>query len=84
MRVKAAPGIQVPKEGKPREFITDDEAVEVPNSAYYLRIMTDGDLIDADAVASATKAAAVPADITEATPPAAIESVKTAAKKGGE
>lgn len=84
MRVKAAPGIQVPKEDKPREFITDAEAVDVPNSAYYLRIMTDGDLIDADAVGSATEAAAVPADITEATLPAAIESVKTAAKKGGE
>lgn len=53
MKVKAAPGIQVPKEDKPREFITDAEAVEVPNSAYYLRIVAEGDLIDVDAAASA-------------------------------
>lgn len=75
MKVKAAPGIQVPKEDKPREFITDAEAVEVPTSAYYLRIVADGDLIDVDAVASATEAEAVPAE---------TDSVKNAAKKGGE
>lgn len=73
MKVKAAPGIQVPKEDKPREFITETEAVEVPNSAYYLRIVADGDLIDVDAVASAT--AAVPVE---------TDGVKNTAKKGGE
>lgn len=83
MKVKAAPGIQVPKEDKPREFITDAEAVEVPNSAYYLRIVADGDLIDVDAVASATEVEAVPADANDA-PPAATDGVKKAAKKGGE
>lgn len=75
MKVQAAPGIQVPKEDKPREFITDAEAVEVPNSAYYLRIVAEGDLIHVDAEASVTEAAAVPV---------ATVSVKTAAKKGGE
>lgn len=47
MLVKAAPGINVPKEDKPREYITDAEAVEVPASAYYLRRMADGDLLAA-------------------------------------
>lgn len=49
MKVKAAPGIQVPKEDKPREFITDAETVEVPASTYYLRLLADGDLLSADA-----------------------------------
>ena len=49
MKVKAAPGIHVPKEDKPREFITETEAVELPNSAYYLRLLADGDLLPADA-----------------------------------
>ncbi|MXR36709.1 DUF2635 domain-containing protein [Craterilacuibacter sinensis] len=49
MKVKAAPGIQVPMENKPHEYITDAEAIEVPDSTYYLRIMADGDLIDASA-----------------------------------
>ncbi|GHD63860.1 hypothetical protein [Jeongeupia chitinilytica] len=45
MKVKAAPGIKVPKEDKPREYITETDAVTVSDSAYYLRSVTDGDLI---------------------------------------
>lgn len=56
MKVKAAPGIQVPREDKPREFITDAAAVDVPNSAYYLRIQADGDLIEIDAADAKTTA----------------------------
>lgn len=48
MRVKAAPGIQVPKEDKPREYITDGDSVDVPETAYYLRRLADGDLVKAD------------------------------------
>jgi len=47
MKVIAAPGIQVPKEDKPREYITDAEAVEVPETVYYLRRLNDGDLLEA-------------------------------------
>lgn len=47
MKVKAAPGINVPKEDKPREYITDAEVVDVPDTAYYLRRVAEGDLIDA-------------------------------------
>ena len=45
MKVTASPGVRVPIEGKPREYITDTDAVEVPDSAYYRRRLRDGDLI---------------------------------------
>ena len=49
MRVLASKGIKVPKEFKPKEYITDtapDGAAgfEVAESAYYLRRIADGDL----------------------------------------
>ncbi|MDF0377695.1 DUF2635 domain-containing protein [Methylophilus sp. YYY-1] len=45
MFVVAAPGIKVPKEDKPHDYI-EQEAVEVSDdSAYYLRRISDGDLI---------------------------------------
>jgi len=34
-------------EEKPRSYITDTEAVEVPETAYYLRLIGDGSLIPA-------------------------------------
>lgn len=45
MIVQAAPGAKCPKEGKPREYITDNTPVEVPDSAYYIRLVADGSLI---------------------------------------
>lgn len=50
MKVKAAPGIKVPKEDKPREYITDtppdgEQSFDVPDTAYYLRRVADGDLV---------------------------------------
>lgn len=45
MLVKAAPGLKVPMEEKPRDYITDTKSVDVPESAYYLRRITDGDLV---------------------------------------
>lgn len=53
MLVTAAPGIKVPKEDKPREYITGADAVEVPDSAYYLRRVADGDLVPATVPATA-------------------------------
>jgi hypothetical protein len=46
MRVKAAPGLKCPKDGRPREYVEDKEFVEVPDSAYYLRLVADGSLIE--------------------------------------
>lgn len=48
--VKAAPGLKVPKEGAPREYITEDAPQAVPGSAYYLRRLDDGDLIRVEEV----------------------------------
>ncbi len=45
MHVKAAPGTRCPKEGKPREYITDSKAEEMPDSAYYRRLVDDGSLV---------------------------------------
>jgi len=63
MRVLAAPGIKVPLEEKPRDYITEvppegETAYTVPDTAYYLRRVTDCDLIDLDAAAAAKAAAA--------------------------
>jgi hypothetical protein len=49
MLVQSAPGTRCPKEGKPKEYITDQTAEEVPDSAYYIRLVADGSLIPADA-----------------------------------
>lgn len=45
MKVIAAPGIKVPMEEKPRDYVTDIDAMDVPESAYYLRRIADGDLL---------------------------------------
>ena len=52
MRVKAAPGIRFPREDKPRNYIEQEEA-EVPATAYYLKAIVDGDLVDLDAAKAA-------------------------------
>lgn len=49
MIVKAAAGVRVPKEGKPRQYVTDAEPVDVPETAYYLRRLAEGDLVPAKA-----------------------------------
>lgn len=46
MRVVSKPGTMTPKEGKPREYINDSEPQEVPDTAYYQRLMADGSLIE--------------------------------------
>lgn len=53
MLVIAAPGLRVPLEGKPREYVTetppDGEAgFTVPDTAYYQRRLLDGDLVAVD------------------------------------
>lgn len=61
MKAKAATGLKVPMEGKPHDYITDAVAVDVPDSAYYQRRISDGDLIEVVATVKTTTAArAVP------------------------
>lgn len=55
MKVKAAKGTQCPREGKPREYITDSKVVEVPASPYYLRLVRDGSLVDTEALKTEIK-----------------------------
>jgi hypothetical protein len=43
--VQAVPGTRVPLEQKSREYVTDEKAVEVEESAYYHRRIADGDLV---------------------------------------
>lgn len=63
MRVQAAPGIKVPREGNPRDYITDSESVEVEMTAYYIRRMSDGDLVEpAAATTPAPKTSTVKKD----------------------
>jgi hypothetical protein len=44
MRVIAAPGTRCPMERNHREYITDTEAVDVPETTYYSRLIADGSL----------------------------------------
>ncbi|MEQ9860629.1 DUF2635 domain-containing protein [Pectobacterium cacticida] len=46
IKVKALPGVSVPREDNARRYITSDTLVEVERTAYYLRRIADGDLID--------------------------------------
>ena len=46
MKVIAAPGLKVPKESNPREYITEHQAEEVEVTAYYVRRMADGELVE--------------------------------------
>lgn len=45
MKVIAAAGLTVPREDNPRRYITDAEALEIPDTPYYRRQIADGDLL---------------------------------------
>jgi hypothetical protein len=49
MKVIAAPGLKVPTEADPREYITENKAVEIEPTSYYLRRLADGELVEAPA-----------------------------------
>jgi hypothetical protein len=51
MWVVSAPGTRCPKEGKPREYITE-VAQDVPETSYYRRLVADGSLCKAAPQAS--------------------------------
>lgn len=44
--VKAAPGLAMPKEHAPRDYIIDAEAIEVTETHYYRKAISDSDLIE--------------------------------------
>lgn len=56
MLVHAQLGEKCPKEGHPREYITDDPAgVEVPDTAYYRRLTAEGSLVHITPASPVTK-----------------------------
>jgi hypothetical protein len=59
MLVQAASGIKVPMEFKSRDYITDALPVDVIDSAYYRRRISDGDLVIVVQATSAQAAKAV-------------------------
>lgn len=78
MQVLAAPGLKVPKEDKPRDYITDtppegEAGYTVPDTVYYTRRLLDGDLVDV----AAPPATPAVTDVVEVAP------VAPAKKKGG-
>lgn len=63
MQVLAAPGLKVPMEEKPRDYITDtppegEAGFTVPDTVYYARRLLEGDLIEVTAPAKARKGGA--------------------------
>ena len=54
MNLIATAGLKVPMEGKPHDYITDAEPVIVPDSAYYQRRISDGDLFEGVATVKTT------------------------------
>lgn len=60
MNVIAAPGIKVPKETQPHDYIDDAAVVDVPDTAYYQRRILDGDLLPAESTPPRTALKAVP------------------------
>jgi hypothetical protein len=63
IKVKAAPGVRVPMQGAARRYIDDSAEVSVTRTAYYIRRIKDGDLVQTDLPAAA-KAAPAPATTT--------------------
>lgn len=57
MKVKSKAGTRCPMEGRPRKYITDNKAVDVPETAYYKRLVRDGSLIPAKAESKTAKEA---------------------------
>lgn len=48
MFLKANTGLIVPMEGDYRRYITAEKITQVEETAYYLRKITDGDLVEAN------------------------------------
>jgi hypothetical protein len=72
MLVLACTGLKVPLEEKPRQYITDtapegQSGFEVPESAYYLRRLAEGDLVRVAADASSKKPKAASPDVAPVT-----------------
>lgn len=79
LTVKAAAGVRVPQEDNARRYITDAQTFTVPDTAYYLRRLRDGDLIRVEAEASAP--AKPPVTVQADTTAAATAALKPVSKE---
>lgn len=66
LTVKAAPGLRVPYEDNARRYITDDKPISVLETTYYLRRLTDKELIPCEAEPVPDRTAPAPADAAPA------------------
>jgi hypothetical protein len=55
MRIIAAPGHRVPTEEDPYKYITETEAVDVPDTSYYRRRVATGELLAAEKTRGSAK-----------------------------
>lgn len=69
--VKAREGIRVPMENTPRRYITDAKTIDVPETAYYLRQIMNGDLIEV------VRGQKQPAELASATPDNEVKRVQS-------
>jgi hypothetical protein len=58
MWVKAQPGERCPRPGRPKEYITDGDPVEVPDDVHHLRLVKEGSLVEVSAPAKPANRAA--------------------------
>lgn len=81
MKVKANTGVLVPREDNPRRYVSDTEALDVPESTYYLRRIADGDLLRIEENKPVGDAAALPAPAATPVVQPEPEKPQTAAAK---
>lgn len=62
MQVIAAPGHQVPRQDDPQTYIGDTEPVDVPDTSYYRRRITAGELLPSKKTRGSAKDPAKGAD----------------------
>jgi len=62
MQVIAKKGKPCPMEGQPKKYIGDSKMVEVPESAYYRRLVRDGSLDTPDTIKARKEAEATAAE----------------------
>ena len=48
MLIVSKKGTRCPKENKPRQYILEDQPQEVPDTAYYRRLVAEGSLIKSE------------------------------------
>jgi len=83
IKVIARKGVRVPVEGNPDRYITDEKAVDVPETTYWHRRLKDGDLllyVDPVNVPPAAAQEPLPVDEAKAAEKNTVNSAAPAAK----